>query len=253
MEIKMETELSKIPQDKFYETRTRYVLGGDIGQSQDPTALCVIEGCVGVIDPGSDYDRHTGLSKALQTPGKRFRVVHLERMPLQTSYPDIIRHVAALLARDPLQKNEDRKQADLVIDQTGVGAPVGDMFVEAGMKPVRITITGGLETTSTGPNRWNVPKHVLIANLDAMLAHDKWPLQFSNELRDSVVEEIANFVKATGAAGRNTYNAREGKHDDLIMATALAAWWISRPPPATAGWGTYSRTVPPQASYGRKD
>jgi hypothetical protein len=44
----------------------------------------------------------------------------------------------------------------LVIDETGVGRAVGDIFVESGLKPVRISITAGKEVTAQGGNRWHV-------------------------------------------------------------------------------------------------
>ena len=43
-------------------------------------------------------------------------MVHLERMPLGTPYPTIVRHVRALLDTPPLKGN-----AELVVDATGVG------------------------------------------------------------------------------------------------------------------------------------
>jgi hypothetical protein len=53
------TELSQDRVPKFLPRKTRMVMGVDLGQIQDPTAICVIEHCEGVIDNGSDYERHT--------------------------------------------------------------------------------------------------------------------------------------------------------------------------------------------------
>jgi hypothetical protein len=33
------------------------------------------------------------------------------------------------------------------------------------------------------------------------------------------------------AAGRSTWEARSGQHDDLVLAVGIAAWWAARPPP----------------------
>jgi hypothetical protein len=35
------------------------------------------------------------------------------------------------------------------------------------------------------------------------------------------------------------YEAREGKHDDKIVACALAVWWLSRPKNQPAAFGRY--------------
>jgi hypothetical protein len=242
--LKME-QMSEVRQgDRFYPHRKSYVVGVDLGQSQDPTALCVIEHADGVTDPGSDYEVHTGITRSLQKKAQQNRVIRMERPPLNTSYSGVVQHVKQLLDRDLLRGNEDQKPAELVIDAGGVGRGVADMFRDAGMKPICVTITGGLETTCTGPNRYNVAKHALITDLDALIHHPDHPLRFSKHLREqaALAEEIADFTKNTRAAGRNTYEARQGRHDDMVLAVALAAWWISRPKPQPAGFGYWGRS-----------
>jgi hypothetical protein len=49
------TELSQDRVPKFLPRKTQMVMGVDFDQIQDPTAICVIEHCEGVIDNGSDY------------------------------------------------------------------------------------------------------------------------------------------------------------------------------------------------------
>jgi hypothetical protein len=41
-----------------------------------------------------------------------------------------------------------------------------------------------------------------------------------------LAEELRNFRAAYTEAGHLTFNARSGKHDDLLLATALAAWYL---------------------------
>jgi hypothetical protein len=55
-------------------------------------------------------------------PPPIFQVGHLERVPLGTPYPGIVAHVGRLLTKLP-------DHSELVIDFTGVGRPVFDMFV----------------------------------------------------------------------------------------------------------------------------
>ena len=65
------------------------------------------------------------------SPRSIFQVGHLERVPLGTLYPAIVAHVGRLLTKLP-------GRAELVIDFTGVGRPIFDMFVYSGIYP-----TGG--------------------------------------------------------------------------------------------------------------
>jgi hypothetical protein len=51
--------------------------------------------------------------------------------------------------------------------------------------------------------------------------------------------ELLDFRCKLSDAGRATYAARVGRHDDLVLAVAIAAWWIARPPPRPAVFGHY--------------
>ncbi|MBR1156582.1 hypothetical protein JQ575_39120 [Bradyrhizobium sp. JYMT SZCCT0428] len=218
----------------FLRRSSSYVVGVDLGQSTDPTAIAVIEWQKGVIDLGSEFERHTGLSGHLQKSAEFADVRHLERLPLGMSYPSVVQHVANLLARPPVAG------AELIIDETGVGRAVGDIFVEAGMKPKRVTITAGTEATpAKGFHRFHVAKTVLISNLDAML--HTGTVRFAADLSEAgaMAEELKDFRRKVSDAGRASYAARTGRHDDLVLAVAIGCWWVSRPPPPKVGWGTY--------------
>lgn len=125
------TELSQVREPKFLPRKTRFVMGVDVGQIVDPTAICVIEYCEGVMDYGSDLERHTNQTQALglQKKSQRWRCVHMERLPLGTKYGVIVQHVAGLLATPQLQAdpNKNRKASELVIDAGGAGG-VAEMF-----------------------------------------------------------------------------------------------------------------------------
>ena len=75
-------------------------------------------------------------------PPPIFQVGHLERVPLGTPYPGIVAHVGRLLAKLP-------GNPELVIDFTGVGRPVFDMFVYSVISPTGVLITGGKRPVST--------------------------------------------------------------------------------------------------------
>jgi hypothetical protein len=155
----------------FLPRKSRWIVGVDLGQSSDPSAICVLENVEGVLDYNTPHERHTNTGLIPQKKAQRFLVKHLERLPLGLSYPVQIQHVSELLARPPLTGDPamNTPPATLVVDDTGVGRAVSDLMLERGMEPMRVTIVAGNEQTVTRRNRWNVPKALLISGLDAHL------------------------------------------------------------------------------------
>lgn len=198
-----------VPVDRFF-------MGADLGQSIDPTAICVLHHRVEPLDDWTvERAKHVTRQRAVET----FDIRHLERIPLGVSYPEIVQHCATLLARPPL-----REGCEFAIDETGVGRAVGDMFDHAGMLPIKVQITSGNEVSHLGTRRWGVPKALLVSTLDARLHAGE--LRFAAELSDSaaLAEELKDFRRHVTAAGRATYAARTGRHDDLVLAVAIALW-----------------------------
>lgn len=217
-----------VPQG-FQEIITdKFVLAADLGQSSDPTAVAVLQHRV---------VKHLRYDGALKPVSEHFDVRHLERLPLGLSYIEQRARVAQLLARPPLNEG-----CGFVIDNTGVGRAVGDLFDDAGMKPEKVTITSGNEQTCLGNRLWHVPKGILISTLDARLHTGE--LRFAAELQDApaLAEELKDFRRHVSAAGRYSYEARVGRHDDLVLAVALALWAVvGKPRPPIVAFGTYSQ------------
>jgi hypothetical protein len=209
------------------EERT-FMLGVDLGQSQDPTASAVVH-------YRKLFNHHASGSRTLV--GSRFDCVHLERLPLGLAYPQVCQEVRMLMARKPIAGN-----VELVIDETGVGRAVGDFFDTAGLRPTRVTITAGLEQ-SWAHGGWHVPKQVLISTLDARLHSGE--LGFAPELHEAgaMEGELADFRRKVSSAGRYTFEARVGKHDDLVLAVAIALWCcVGRPVMPAPQFGTWGST-----------
>jgi hypothetical protein len=215
-----------------HSDRVKFVLAADLGQSTDPTALCVLE------HHTLERMHHKG---RIQRLGEAFDVRHLQRLPLGLSYIDQVQHVAQLLARPPLHAG-----CDLIIDETGVGRAVGDIFENAGLHPTRVTITAGNDQ-SAGHGMgmgggWHVAKSILISTLDARLHTGE--LRFAAELQEAgaMAEELKDFRRKVGVAGRYSFEARVGRHDDLVLAVALALWAIvGRPKQPAAIVSFYGR------------
>ena len=145
-----------------------------------------------------------------------FQVGHLERLPLGTLYPAIVDHVGCLLTKLP-------GHPELVIDFTGVGRPVFDMFVDSGIHPTGVVITGGMSEAQNGLI-CSVSKLNLVSRLQALLHEARLKIQRELDEADTLVRELQDFRMEYTAAGHMTFNARSGKHDDLVLALAIAVW-----------------------------
>lgn len=186
--------------------REPYVVGLDLGQARDPTALAILERSPGnaAADPVSHLVRH------------------LRRWPLWTAYPQIVDDVRNLLERPPLKG----AVAALVVDATGVGAAVVDLFEDAGLgvRLVPVTITGGAEAYEGWEGAWRVPKRDLVGIVQVLLQRRR--LRIAQALLEAgrLLEEMEQFRVEITERGRDTYAAAAGAHDDLVVALALACW-----------------------------
>jgi hypothetical protein len=201
----LEVRTSRVPSPEPYDINAqwgeRYTIGVDLGQSQDPTAICIV--------------------RKLEENGAKpvFQVGHLSRLPLGTTYPAVVSHVIDLLCRPQF-----RGKAELVIDFTGVGRPVFDMFKVQGVSAIiGVSITGGSAITNDGLI-WSVPKGHLISRVQALL-HDR-RLKIHSDLPDAtaLVNELQSFRADFTDTGYIKFNARSGAHDDLVLALAIALW-----------------------------
>jgi len=189
-----------------------HLIGCDLAQASDFSAVV-----------GLERSWHKELMKTRSGPHfvevAHYLLGHLHRWPLKTSYPQIVSDVCDLVKRPPFSRPA------LVVDQTGVGAPVVDMLRAANpaaiIKPM--LITSG-HTTKSVDGVWHVPKKELVSILQTLLQSGR--LKFSNVPdRELLVKELLAFKVKVTTAGNETFEAwRERDHDDLVLATALAVW-----------------------------
>jgi hypothetical protein len=132
--------------------------------------------------------------------------------------------------KEVLDKPELRGQCALVVDSTGVGAPVVEMLRAArlGCELTAVTITGG-EKESQGQQGWNVPKQELIAGVQVLL--EAGQLQIARGLAE--VQALVKELMDVRAKGRESGRVRvgadgSGQHDDLVIALSLACWKARR-------------------------
>jgi hypothetical protein len=146
---------------------------------------------------------------------------YLERMKLGTPYPEVVERVAQVTRSGELDGG-----CHLAVDGTGVGRPVVNLLRRARPNCVLLPtiITGGDQETSGGGYS-RIPKRDLIVQLQVLLQCGA--LRIAAGLKDAaalVAEMQVMRVKVT-SAGHEQYGAwREGTHDDLVFAVALACW-----------------------------
>ncbi|WP_210419153.1 hypothetical protein [Bradyrhizobium sp. NAS80.1] len=192
---------------------SRFFIGCDLGQSNDPTALAVV-----------------------QRAGEHFRCGHLERLPLGTSYPAVVARVGALMHHRMIAGD-----VSLAIDATGVGRPVCDMFAQAGIPFTGVVITAGHDETPPKPGSVyrHVPKITLISHVQALLHAGKLKIRSDLPEASNLVRELQDFKVSYSATGYMSFNAREGAHDDLVLALSIAIWCALRTKTGQESWAEY--------------
>ena len=183
--------------------RAYFFIGLDLGQKHDFSALAVLEKSSG--------------------PAPCYHLRHIERLKLNTPYPAVAQRAQILISLT------GRHHTQLVMDFTGVGAPVFDLLQAAGMNPVGITITGGHSVSETREHL-HVPKRVLIGTLVALFGASRLKIAAGIPNAAELIEELLNLqVKIHRRTRQESYGAKgRRKHDDLVLALALAAFYAER-------------------------
>lgn len=180
----------------------RLLLGLDLGQRRDHSALVIIERRVeltGQFDP------------VRWQPESRVRLDlrHAERLPLGLPYLALAARLRqALDTLNPSSYAAAPLKKTLVLDAAGPGGPITELLRRSklGVIIMPITITGGQR-----PNGNNVPRAVLLARLRILL--ETRALRLAGAAADLHAE--LRSVRLDG---------RQSGHDDLALALALAVW-----------------------------
>jgi hypothetical protein len=222
-----------------------YILSVDFGQVQDYSAIVLAE-------------IHG------QPPAHSVDLREATRLPLGTSYPDVVEAVCQRYAaigrylqertRSWTHPGEWVGYRALVVDVTGVGRPPYDMLgarlraepppapgpsssiFRLSRSPVPITFVGGtgFSRAPDGPG-YHVSKVDLVSAL-AILFQSKPPrIRIGEALPQlgALLQEFLRFRQKIRLQGPDTYEAwRERDHDDLAFATMMACWYAQYAPVA---------------------
>ena len=211
------------------------LIGVDLGQTQDYTAITIIERHylpVGDLQNAERYDHpsRSMVPEVRQPVTFEYRCRHLERPALGTPYTDVVERVLEVtraVGGKPV----------VCVDQTGVGRPVTELVYrrmkeefpaygsEIHPKLIPITITGG-DTVTRSKDGYRVPKRDLVAAPLVLMQNRQLKIAEGLRLKDTLVKELKNFrVKINISTAHDSYEHwREGDHDDLVLSVALACW-----------------------------
>jgi hypothetical protein len=187
----------------------KYFSGLDLGQPYQYTAFAVLERTT---QPDSE------------SPGRTLRcyaVRHLERFELGTSFPEICARLKAVFSDSRLQ------DSTLTVDRTVVGRPVIDLLRRArlGVSTRPLTITAGQRSEYDQDGTCLVPKNELVTTLQVLLQTRRIKVAPSLPKAETLTKELVRFrAKSTLASVDTLEDWREGPHDDLVLAVAIAAW-----------------------------
>lgn len=183
-----------------------YYAGLDLGQAMDFSALCLLQ----------------------HMPDKTYECRGLKRWPLGTAYPQIVAETCAII-----NGLRPERGCSLVVDASGCGRPVVDLIRQARpaarLNPVTIT-AGSTESWDAYARMWHVSKICVVSALQVVLQSKRLRLPADNPLTGTLLRELSSYRVKVTANANETFNAREGEHDDLVLAVALAVWHAEKPP-----------------------
>lgn len=219
----------------------RYILGLDLGQASDYTAIVALERKPEVLRHEEHWQRAHRMLVPIYTD--RYRVVAAERLPLHTSYPAIVEYVAKRV-------EQLRGDCELVVDATGVGRPVADMLTERDVPFVPVLITGGNDESVDARGYYHVPKGSLVVHVHTVLATSRLTIPKALEHHALLAHELVAFRNKKTKTGHDSMEAwRDSDHDDLVLALALACWWAETHPTEGEPFDQAPRKAEDRAAY----
>jgi hypothetical protein len=192
----------------------------DLGQASEYSALVV------------DVQTARGDPRSLQSPPiLHHQILHLKRWLLGTAYTEIVRDVRETYTKMPLVNTA------LLIDRTGVGRGVYDMFRESG---IHATVGGWSITAGRNVGDGTVPKRDLVAAVQVALGERRLEIAPTLPLADTLAKELELFrVRITDDNNDIFSSIRKCDHDDLVFALAIAVWSGERQGAPTPGQRPY--------------
>ncbi len=201
---------------------TNTYLSVDLGKVQDWTALVVLNEFEWCEVQKSISHPEVVTSLAPQPTGAvKYELTGLKRLELGTPYPEQVGAVTTIYQR---LKTTVGVPVHLVLDATGVGGAVADLFKSGGLNPVEIVITGG-DKVNRRRGGFNVPKGELISAVQRCIGCGELRIAAELPLAPVLLEEATRMeVKQNPTTGNLSFRHRDNEHDDLVLALAQGLW-----------------------------
>src|SRR5262245_55830228 len=210
----------------------KVTVGIDVGQSQDPTAIAVVEREWRSRPPHPE----TGEERA---PLDHYNVRFLRTLGLNIPYPSIANTLKGLIdrvnervagasldyVRGELQQ-VDWPSVTVYVDATGVGQPMLDLLTFAGLSVTGVYFTHGDRRVvqidaETEIRRIILGKAYMVARLQALLQTRRLHLPETPPSR-VLSRELLNYQIRVDQNANDRYGAfKVGTHDDLVTALGL--------------------------------
>jgi hypothetical protein len=205
--------LNTVPTDQ----RPSVFVGMDIGQARNYTALATLERRW----VAATVEEFIASAGKAYTGYWDYRVTKLERIELGTSYVDIAHWV-----KDYLDSIYYPCHKHLVMDATGVGTAVRDLFRDMKLKANLVAVT----LTASNAAGWRPAAHGLgvstsrtevLTKLVTTMEQRIFAIDKKCRFRDVLFQELVNMQMS----GKPAEGGSSGGQDDLAFALALAVWW----------------------------
>lgn len=183
----------------------KYCIGLDLGQQNDYTVLSIME---------------VSISKSFVCS---YVLRYVKRYPLKTNYDLMVNDIVSTITGRGIQG-----ESVFVLDYSGVGRPVFDLFTHTGLSPIGVTIVGGQTSRWTAAASANVAKREIVSCLQVVFQNKRFKIPSDLPLLSEVKKEFLNFkAMAKRRTSGVKFEARgAGIHDDIVMSIGVALWYV---------------------------
>jgi hypothetical protein len=113
------------------------------------------------------------------------------------------------------------------------------LFLEAKIAPIiGILITGGASWHRETPRQWHVAKIQLVGTVQRFLQAGRLRIGAKLPHAGTLQRELRDFRVKVSKAANESYESREGTHDDLVLSLAIALFAAEHPAPRWLPVGT---------------
>ena len=210
-----------------------FFIGVELGQVSDVTAISVVQSQTlkvlrteearsrRWVDVHPVYQAPDGTETRVHPP-VTFALRHLDRIPAGMSYSEIARKVESL--------HSQLETPAVILDATGVGKAAVELFRRSDFNLSILTLMAGDQMVQDGKS-YRVPKRDVISTTQVQLQEGRLKIARTLPHASLLARELVNFrVRVASKGSEDALDWREGPHDDLVFALAIAAWEAERNP-----------------------